>query len=33
MRKNIWLALIDKNLDILENYKELWDKFKMNIKN
>ena len=26
------LALIDKNLDILKNYKKLWDKIKMDIK-
>ena len=25
-------ALIDKNLDILENYKKLWDKIKVDIK-
>ena len=25
-------ALIDKNLDILENYKNIWDKIKMDIK-
>ena len=32
MRKNIWFLLINKNLDILENYKKLWDKIKMDSK-
>ena len=30
--KYLVFALIDKNLDILENYKKLWDKIKMDIK-
>ena len=31
-KKYLVFALIDKNLDILENYKKLWDKIKMDIK-
>ena len=31
--KYLVFALIDKNLDILENYKKLWDKIKTDIKN
>ena len=30
--KYLVFALIDKNLNILENYKKLWDKIKMDIK-
>ena len=30
--KYLVFALIDKNLDILENYKKIWDKIKMDIK-
>ena len=30
--KYLVFALIDKNLDILENYEKLWDKIKMDIK-
>ena len=30
--KYLVFALTDKNLDILENYKKLWDKIKMDIK-
>ena len=30
--KYLAFALIDKNLDILKNYKKLWDKIKMDIK-
>ena len=31
-KKYLVFALIDKNLDILENYKKLWDKIKMDVK-
>ena len=30
--KYLVFGLIDKNLDISENYKKLWDKIKMDIK-
>ena len=30
--KYLVLDLIDKNLDVLKNYKKLWDKIKMDIK-
>ena len=31
-KRYLVFALIDKNLDIVENYKKLWDKVKMDIK-